>query len=88
VQMAMVSTRQKLTQRKNRVRFPERGMDIAPQKGKSGDGNGQVGVSPQKLNNRNSPLHGQVQDLREVVKKLERFTAFSPLFHQSQQKAE
>ena len=24
---------------------------------------------------------GQVQDLRKVVKKLERFTAFSPLFH-------
>jgi hypothetical protein len=24
---------------------------------------------------------GEVQDLREVVKKLERFTTFSPLFH-------
>jgi hypothetical protein len=24
---------------------------------------------------------GEVQELREVVKKLERFTAFSPLFH-------
>jgi len=57
-------------------------MDIAPQKGKSGDGSGQVGVTHQKLNNRNSPLHGQVQDLREVVKKLELhgfFTTVSPL---------